>query len=327
VDFFDILELIGGLSLFLFGMHVMGQALERRAGSNLRLLLAKLSGNRFAGLLTGMFVTAAIQSSSATTVMVVGFVNAGLMALSQAVNVIIGANIGTTLTAWILSLSGIEGSSPFLQLLKPASFAPILALIGIIFLMFSKNSKRNDTGNVLLGFATLMIGMQIMSDAVSGLQDVPQFQQLFLTFQNPLLGMLAGALLTAVIQSSSASVGILQSLASTGQVTYGAAIPIIIGQNIGTCVTAMLSSVGVTPNAKRAALVHLCFNVIGALVWLAVFWGIKIFFLPPFLAESATLFGIAAAHTVFNLLCTILLFPMSGLLEKLVIRLVPEKTS
>ena len=325
MDVFDALSLIGGLSLFLFGMHIMGDALERRAGNSLRTLLGRLTDRRAAGFLTGLFVTAAIQSSSATTVMVVGFVNSGLMQLSQAVNVIMGANVGTTVTAWILSLSGIESSNYFVQLLKPTSFTPILALIGTVFLLFFSSSKKKDTGTVLLGFATLMFGMDAMSKAVSGLRSVPQFQQLFLAFQNPLLGMLAGAVLTAVIQSSSASVGILQSLASTGQVTYGAAIPIIIGQNIGTCVTALISAFGANRNAKRAALVHLSFNVIGALVWLAVFWLIDLFLAPQFLRESASLFGIAAAHTVFNVLCTVLLLPMAGALEKLVIRLIPER--
>lgn len=325
MDIFDGLALVGGLSLFLFGMHIMGEALERRAGGKLRILLEKLTNGRFLGFLTGLFVTAAIQSSSATTVMVVGFVNSGLMRLSQAVNVIMGANVGTTVTAWILSLSGIESSNFFLQFLKPTAFSPVLALVGIVFLLFYKSSEKKDTGTILLGFATLMFGMEAMSDAVSGLRNVPQFQRLFLAFQNPLLGMLAGAALTAIIQSSSASVGILQSLSSTRQVTYGAAIPIIIGQNIGTCITAVLSAVGASQNAKRAALVHLSFNVIGALVWLAVFWTIKAVLAPTFLNETASLFGIAASHTVFNVLCTVLLFPMAGVLERMVIRLIPEK--
>lgn len=256
MDLFDVLNLIGGLSLFLFGMTIMGQALERRAGNKLKALLGRMTTNRFAGLLTGLGVTAIIQSSSATTVMLVGFVNSGLMSLKQSINVIMGANIGTTVTAWILSLAGIESNNVFVKLLKPSSFTPILALLGIVFFMASKNSKRKDTGVILLGFTTLMYGMDNMSDAVSALRNVPSFQQLFLTFSNPVLGVIAGAVLTAIIQSSSASVGILQALASTGTVSYGAAIPIIMGQNIGTCITAILSSIGTTRNAKRATLVH-----------------------------------------------------------------------
>lgn len=326
MDFFDLLTLIGGLSLFLFGMNIMGQALERRAGNRLRSLLGKLTTNKAMGLLTGLAVTAVIQSSSATTVMVVGFVNSGLMTLRQAINVIMGANIGTTVTAWILSLSGIESSNLFVRLLKPSSFSPVLALIGIVLYMFSKEDKRKDTGTILLGFATLMFGMETMTGAVSGLAAVPEFRQLFLLFKNPLLGVLAGAVLTAIIQSSSASVGILQALAVTGQVSYGAAIPIIMGQNIGTCITAMLSSVGANKNARRAALVHLSFNVIGTAVCLSLFCLVKLIFSPAVLGSSATLFGIAVAHSAFNLLCTLLLLPMSGLLEKLVNRLVPDGT-
>ncbi|MGN0165385.1 MAG: Na/Pi cotransporter family protein, partial [Lachnospiraceae bacterium] len=240
MDIFDVLTLIGGLCLFLFGMDVMGQSLEKRAGSKLRSLLGKLTSSRIAGLLTGMGVTAVIQSSSATTVMVVGFVNSGIMTLKQAINVIMGANIGTTITAWILSLSGIDSDSIFIKMLKPTSFTPILALIGIILYMFCKDSKKKDTGMILLGFATLMFGMDTMSGSVEGLAEVEAFRNLFVLFKNPFLGMLVGAVLTAIIQSSSASVGILQALAATGQVSYGAAIPIIMGQNIGTCITAML---------------------------------------------------------------------------------------
>ncbi|MBQ4313521.1 MAG: Na/Pi cotransporter family protein, partial [Clostridia bacterium] len=324
MSIFDVLTLAGGLCLFLFGMNLMGEALERRAGGSLRTILGKLTTNKMAGFLTGLGVTAIIQSSSATTVMVVGFVNSGLLALGQAINVIMGANVGTTVTAWLLSLSGIDSENVFVQLLKPTSFTPILAVIGIIFYMFGKSGKKKDNGVILLGFATLMFGMDTMSAAVSGLRDVEAFRNMFIMFQNPLLGVLAGAVLTAIIQSSSASVGILQALAATGQVTYGAAIPIIMGQNIGTCVTAMLSSIGATKNAKRAALVHLGFNVIGTAAWLAVFWIIKAIFSPALLGESASLFGIAIAHSVFNILCTALLLPMSKLLEKLVIKLVPD---
>ena len=324
MDLFDVLNLIGGLCLFLFGMNVMGQALERRAGNRLRDLLGKLTTNKLAGLLTGLGVTAIIQSSSATTVMVVGFVNSGLMTLKQAINVIMGANIGTTVTAWILSLAGIDSGNLFVSLLKPSSFTPVLALIGIVFYMFSKNSRRQDTGLILLGFATLMFGMESMSGAVSGLREVPQFRQMMIAFQNPVLGVLAGAVLTAIIQSSSASVGILQALASTGQVSLGAAIPIIMGQNIGTCVTAMLSSVGTNKNARRAALVHLSFNVIGTVVWLAVFCLVRALFRPVLLDASASLFSIAVVHSAFNVLCTLLLLPMTGLLERLAHRLVPD---
>ena len=249
MNLFDILTLAGGLSLFLFGMSVMSEALERRAEGSLKLLLARLTQNKTAGFLTGLVVTAVIQSSSAATVMVVGFVNSGVMTLKQAINVIMGANVGTTVTAWLLSLSGISSDSLFIKMLKPTSFTPILATAGILLFMFGKTSKKKDSGTTLLGFATLMSGMDAMSSAVSGLADVPAFQQMFILFKNPVLGIIVGAVLTAVIQSSSASVGILQALASTGQVSYGAAMPIIMGQNIGTCATALLSSFGTTKNA------------------------------------------------------------------------------
>ena len=324
MDIFQVLKLLGGLSLFLFGMNLMGQALERRAGTGLRTLLSRLTTGKLAGLLTGLSITAVIQSSSAATVMVVGFVNSNLMTLKQAINVIMGANIGTTITAWLLSLAGIESGNLFVRLLKPSSFTPVLAFIGIICYMFCKSTRKKDTGVILLGFATLMFGMEEMAAAVAGLGDIPAFQELFLLFRNPLLGLLAGAILTAVIQSSSASVGILQALAVTGQVSYGAAIPIIMGQNIGTCVTAMLSSVGANKNARRAALVHLSFNVIGSGVWLAVFWLVQAVLQPAFLDMPTSLFGIAAAHSAFNLLCTVLMLPLSGLLERLVTRLVPD---
>ena len=324
MDLFNVLNLIGGLSLFLFGMTLMGQALERRAGNRLKALLGRMTTNRFAGLLTGLGVTAIIQSSSATTVMVVGFVNSGLMTLKQSINVIMGANIGTTVTAWILSLAGIESSNFFVRLLKPSSFTPVLALAGIIFYMASKNSKRKDTGLILLGFATLMYGMETMSDAVSVLRNVPSFQQMFLAFTNPVLGVIAGAVLTAIIQSSSASVGILQALASTGAVSYGAAIPIIMGQNIGTCITAMLSSIGTTRNAKRAALVHFAFNLIGAVVWLTVFCLVKAILAPIFLTQAADLMGIAVFHSMFNILCTLLMLPFSQVLEQMVCRILPD---
>lgn len=324
MDIFDVLTLIGGLCLFLFGMNIMGASLEKRAGSGLKTLLGKLTTGKMAGFLTGLGVTAVIQSSSATTVMVVGFVNSGLMTLKQAINVIMGANVGTTVTAWILSLSGIQGDNFFVQLLKPTSFTPILALIGIVLYMGSKSSKKKDTGMILLGFATLMFGMDTMSAAVSGLRDVPEFQNILVMFSNPILGVLAGAVLTGIIQSSSASVGILQALASTGQVTFGTAIPIIMGQNIGTCVTALLSSVGANKNARRAAIVHLCFNIIGTVVWLTVFCVLNAVFHFAFVALPADQLGIAIVHTIFNVLCTGLLLPASGLLEKLSCRIIPD---
>ncbi|MBQ3081291.1 MAG: Na/Pi cotransporter family protein [Clostridia bacterium] len=324
MDIFDVLTMIGGLCLFLFGMDFMGQALERKAGNKLQSLLERLTSGRIAGLLTGMGVTAVIQSSSATTVMVVGFVNSGLMTLRQAINVIMGANIGTTITAWILSLGGIEGDNVFVQMLKPSSFTPILALIGIVCYMFGKSTKHKDTGMILLGFATLMFGMETMSGAVKGLADVPEFAQLFIMFENPVLGLLAGAVLTAIIQSSSASVGILQALAATGSVSYGAAVPIIMGQNIGTCITAILSSFGTNKNAKRTAVLHLLFNIIGSTILLTAFWVVKAVLAPAILDEYVNSAGIAVVHSVFNITCTAILLPASSLLEKLVIKLVPD---
>ena len=324
MDIFNVLTMIGGLSLFLFGMNLMGQALERRAGDKLRSLLDRMTSGVFAGFLTGLCITAIIQSSSATTVMVVGFVNSGLMTLRQAINVIMGANVGTTVTAWLLSLSGIDSGNLWVQLLKPSSFTPVLALIGIINYMFCRSSKKKDTGMILLGFATLMFGMETMSGAVAGLKDVPAFTNLFIAFKNPVLGVLAGAILTAVIQSSSASVGILQALAVTGSVSYAAAIPIIMGQNIGTTVTAMISSIGTNKNAKRAAVVHLLFNVIGVVVLLTVFCIVRAALAPALLNESATMYGIAVAHSAFNLLCTAILLPAGSLLEKLACRIVPD---
>ncbi|MGM9662223.1 MAG: Na/Pi cotransporter family protein [Oscillospiraceae bacterium] len=324
MDIFDVLNLVGGLCLFLLGMNLMGEYLEKSAGNSLKALLGRLTTSKAAGFFTGLGVTAVIQSSSATTVMVVGFVNSGLMTLKQAINVIMGANVGTTVTAWILSLTGIESDNFFIRLLKPSSFTPILAAVGIVLYMSGKSSRKKDVGMILLGFSTLMFGMDAMSAAVSGLRDVPEFRNILTLFTNPVLGVLAGALLTAIIQSSSASVGILQALSSTGQITFGAAIPIIMGQNIGTCVTAMLSSVGTTRNARRAATVHLCFNVIGTAVWLTVFCVVNALIDLPFVNGPADEFGIAVAHTAFNVLCTALLLPMSGWLEKLAYRLIPE---
>ncbi len=324
MSIFDVLDLIGGLALFLFGMHIMGDALEKAAGSRLKNILAGMTGSPLRALLLGLGVTAVIQSSSATTVMVVGFVNSGLMELRQAIGVIMGANIGTTVTAWLLSLSGIQGDSLALKLLKPSSFTPVLALIGILLVLGSKRSVRRDAGTALLGFAVLMAGMETMSGSVAPLAHSETFAGLLLLFTNPILGVLAGALLTAVIQSSSASVGILQALSATGAVTNAVAIPIIMGQNIGTTVTALLSSVGTTRAARRAALVHFYFNLIGTVVCLPVFWLIRNLAAPALLGESATAFSIAVFHSVFNVTCTALLFPFRGKLEALAIRTIPE---
>ena len=321
---FDVLTMIGGLCLFLFGMNIMGDGLERRAGNSLKTLLGKLTDSKLKGFLTGLGVTAVIQSSSATTVMVVGFVNSRLMTLKQSIGVIMGANIGTTVTAWILSLGGISSDNLFMQLLKPTSFTPVLALLGTAFLMFSKSTKQKDVGTILLGFATLMFGMDTMSGAVSGLADIPAFQNLFVMFQHPILGVLVGAAVTGIIQSSSASVGILQALSATGAVSYAAAVPIIMGQNIGTCVTALLSSFGANKNAKRAAILHLAFNVTGTVVWLTVFSIVSRLVQPAILNSSASYLGIAACHSAFNILCTALLLPLSGLLEKIAYLVVPE---
>lgn len=320
---FDILAFIGGLSFFLFGMNTMSEALERRSASSLKTLLHKFTKNKSMAFITGLIVTAIIQSSSATTVMTVGFVNSGVMTLKQSIGIIMGANIGTTVTAWILSLGGISDDNIILKFLKPTSFSPILAFIGIILCTFSKSNKKKDTGVILIGFAILMTGMNTMSQAVSGLADSPSFQKAFTIFKNPLAGLLVGALLTAVVQSSSASVGILQALSTTGQITYTSAIPIIMGQNIGTCITAMLSSIGANKNAKRTAVIHLLFNVIGAAISLAVFVVISTLIRPVILNNTATFAGIALVHTIFNTVCTIILLPMSSILEKLAIKLVP----
>lgn len=314
---FDVLSLISGLSLFMFGMNVMGEALERKAGGKLKHFLEVLTASKLKGFLLGLGVTAVIQSSSATTVMVVGFVNSGVMTLKQAISIIMGANVGTTVTAWILSLTGIQSNSLFLQLLKPSSFTPILALIGVIFLVFLKDKKKKDTGTILLGFAVLMVGMETMSAAVKPLAQVEGFRNILLMFSNPIFGVLAGAFITGIIQSSSASVGILQALSATGQVTVGSAIPIIMGQNIGTCVTALLSSAGTTKNAKRAAMVHLYFNIVGTLVVMCVFYGLNAVMHFSFLKEAANQFNIAVIHTLFNVICTALLLPFSDLLEKM----------
>mgnify|MGYP000150938303 FL=1 len=317
MDIFDLLTMVGGLALFLYGMEAMGGGLSRLSGGRMERLLEKLTANRFMAVLLGLAVTAVIQSSSATTVMVVGFVNSGIMKLSQAVGIIMGANIGTTVTSWILSLAGIEGSNFFLQMLKPSSFSPILAVIGMGFLMFSKKEKKKDLGTIFVGFAILMFGMETMSNAVAPLAEMEGFTRIFTMFSNPILGMIVGAVLTAVIQSSSASVGILQALCSTGAVTFGTAIPIIMGQNIGTCITAILSSIGANKNAKRAAAVHLFFNVIGTAVFMIVFYTVNSFVHFEFLDVAAAPAGVAVVHSLFNVGATILLFPFGNLLVKL----------
>lgn len=317
MDFFSVLTMIGGLALFLYGMNIMGDGLAKVSGGKLERILENLTSNPMRAVLLGAGVTAVIQSSSATTVMVVGFVNSGIMKLSQAVGVIMGANIGTTITSWILSLSGIEGDNFLIRLCKPTSFSPILAAIGIIMLLFMKNEKKKDIGSILVGFAVLMFGMETMSGAVKPLADVPEFTGILTAFSNPLLGLIAGAILTAVIQSSSASVGILQALCVTGAVSYGTAIPIIMGQNIGTCVTALLSSIGASKNAKRAAMVHLYFNIIGTAVFMILFYSINCFIHFGFMTDAANGAGIAIVHSAFNIFATLVLLPFSKGLEKL----------
>jgi len=324
MDIFGILELIGGLALFLFGMSLMGTGLEKSAGNKLKGFLERLTSKKLNGFLMGLAVTAIIQSSSATTVMVIGFVNSGIMTLKQALHVIMGANVGTTVTAWLLSLAGIQGNNIFIQLLKPTSFTPILALIGIVFYMFLKNKKKNDIGLILLGFATLIYGMEAMSAAVKPLSQMEGFADLFLLFSNPILGVLVGAIVTGIIQSSSGSVGILQALSTTGQISIGATIPIIMGQNIGTCVTALISSVGTNKNARRAAIVHLYFNLVGTVFYLSLFAILNRVFSFAFVNQAANPFTIAIIHTIFNLACTALLLPFSELLEKLAYRTIPD---
>lgn len=319
MDVFDVLSLVGGLALFLFGMDTLGKGLEKLSGGRMERMLEKLTSNRFKAVALGTLVTAVIQSSSATTVMVVGFVNSGIMKLSQAIGIIMGANIGTTMTSWILSLSSIEGDSFFIRMLKPSSFTPVLAIIGVVLLMFGGKEKKRHIGEILLGFAVLMTGMDAMSAAVQPLQEVPEFTNFLLKFSHPVLGLLAGLILTAIIQSSSASVGILQALCSTGAVSFGAAIPIIMGQNIGTCVTAILSSIGTSKNAKRAAAVHLFFNIIGTTVFMIVFYGINVFVPFEFLTDACAAKDIATIHSLFNVGATCLLLPFSQLLEKLAI--------
>ena len=322
---FKIIELLGGLALFLFGMDTMGKALERQAGGKLQTILAKMSSNVFKGFLLGMAVTAVIQSSSATTVMVVGFVNSGIMTLNQAVGVIMGSNIGTTVTSWILSLSGLEGDSVLIKLFKPSTLAPLVGTIGIALFMFTKSEKKKGIGVIMLGFLALMTGMDIMGDSMEFLEKEAWFGNLMISFSNPILGILFGALLTAVIQSSSASVGILQSLCLTGQVTFGAAIPIILGQNIGTCVTAIMGAIGANRNARRTAMVHLLFNVVGVLIFSVVFYGLGLFIDWAFLDNSVSAWNIAVIHTIFNVGATAVLMPMNKLLVKLAYLFVPAE--
>ncbi len=317
MDFFDILTMIGGLALFLYGMQVLGDGLSKASGGRMEQILEKLTSNRLKAVLFGAAVTAVIQSSSAATVMVVGFVNSGIMKLSQAIGVIMGANIGTTVTSWILSLSGIESSNFWLSLLKPSSFAPILAMIGVVFLLFSAKGKKKNAAQIFIGFAVLMFGMETMSDAVKPLAEVPEVRNLFALFSSPLPGLLAGVFLTALLQSSSASIGILQALCAAGAISYGSAVPIIMGQNIGTCVTALLSSVGASPNAKRAAAVHLYFNLIGTAAFMTLFYGLHMVVGFSFMEQPAEAYGIAVVHSVFNIFAACLLLPFADGLEKL----------
>lgn len=324
MDFFSILRMLGGLALFLYGMKTMGEELSKLAGGKLGQILEHMTNNPIKSVLLGAGVTAVMQSSSATTVMVVGFVNSRIMKLSQAVGVIMGANIGTTVTSWLLSLTGIESGNFFLKLLKPSSFSPVLAFLGVILLMFTKSEKKKDIGNILLGFSVLMFGMETMSSAVKPLAEVPEFTALFTAFENPILGMLAGAVLTAVIQSSSASVGILQAICATGSVSVGAALPVIMGQNIGTCVTTLISGVGASKNAKRAAMIHLYFNLIGTILFMLGFYGLNTFFHFSFLFHPANGAIVAVIHSVFNIAATLLLLPASKLIEKLAYATLPK---
>ena len=324
MDIFSVFTLCGGLAFFLYGMNTMSKSLEKMAGGKLERILKRMTSNPLKSLLLGAGITVAIQSSSAVTVMLVGLVNSGVMELSQTIGVIMGSNIGTTTTAWILSLTGIESDNVFVNMLKPESFSPLLAMAGVILIMGSKKQKRRDIGRVMVGFAILMYGMDLMKDAVEPLSEVPAFTELLTAFQNPLLGVLVGMVFTAVIQSSSASVGILQALALTGSVSFGAAIPIIMGQNIGTCVTALISSVGANKNARRAAMVHLYFNIIGVTLFLAVFYGANLLLDFAFVNETVTAWGIAVVHSIFNLTATAVLLPFANGLEKLAILTIPD---
>ncbi len=323
--FLKIISLLGGLALFLFGMDTMGKALERQAGGKLQTILAKMSSNVWKGFLLGAAVTAVIQSSSATTVMVVGFVNSGIMTLKQAVGVIMGSNVGTTVTAWILSLSGLEGDSLLIQIFKPTTLAPMIGIVGIALFMFSKSEGKKGVGTIMLGFMALMTGMDIMSESMAFLKDEQWFAQLMISFTNPLIGIVFGAVLTAVIQSSSASVGILQGLCVTGVVTYGAAIPIILGQNIGTCITAIIGAIGANRNARRTAMVHLLFNLVGVALFVIIFYGLGLFIDWTFLSQTVSAWNISVIHTGFNLITTAVLLPLNGLLVKLAYLFIPKE--
>nr|WP_326215937.1 Na/Pi cotransporter family protein [uncultured Oscillibacter sp.] len=325
MDLFSIFTLCGGLAFFLYGMTTMSKSLEKMAGGKLERLLKNMTSNPFKSLLLGAGITIAIQSSSAMTVMLVGLVNSGVMELGQTIGVIMGSNIGTTLTAWILSLTGLESGNVFVNLLKPENFSPLVALVGIILIMGSKKQKRRDIGRIMVGFSILMYGMELMKEAVSPLADMPEFASILTAFNNPLLGVLVGAVFTGIIQSSAASVGILQALALTGSITYGMAIPIIMGQNIGTCVTALLSSIGVNRNAKRVAVIHISFNIIGTVVCLILFYGGNMIFHFAFMNQPVGAVGIAFCHTVFNVFTTVILLPFSRQLEQLARRLIKSE--
>lgn len=324
MDIFSLLTMIGGLALFLYGMEVLGDGLKKASGGKLEIILEKLTSNKLMAVLLGAGVTAVIQSSSATTVMVVGFVNSGIMKLSQSIGVILGANVGTTVTAWILSLTDVQGSGFFFQLLKPSSFSPILAIIGVGILMMSKKEKQRDAATILIGFAVLMFGMDTMSGAVKPLAEVPEFTHILLMFSNPVLGMLVGLILTAVIQSSSASIGILQALCISGAVSYSTAIPIIMGQNVGTCVTALISSAGASKNAKRAALIHLYYNIIKTVAFMVIFYSLNAVMKFAFMDKAASALGVAIIHTTFNVVAVVVMFPISSILEKLAYLSIPE---
>ena len=327
MDIFSFLTLFGGLAFFLYGMNVMSSGLEKLAGGKLEVILQKITSNKWKSLLFGIGITAAVQSSSAVTVMLVGLVNSGIMQLGQTIGILMGSNIGTTLTVWLLALSGISGESVFLKLIKPESFSPLLALIGIIMIMTAKHNKTKDIGRILVGFSVLFTGMMMMGESVEPLKDSPSFSHILTAFNNPLVGVLAGAIITAVIQSSAASIGILQSLSITGHITYGMAIPIIMGQNIGTCITAIISSIGTSKNAKRTAAVHLFFNITGTIIFMVVFYTLNVFVHFQFLNTAASPAGIAVIHSLFNIGATILLFPFANLLEKMAILVIPDKES
>ena len=324
MDIFGVLSMVGGLALFLYGMSVMGNGLEKMSGGKLERILESLTSSPLKAVLLGAGVTAVIQSSSATTVMVVGFVNSGIMKFSQAIGIIMGANIGTTITSWMLSLTTLDaGGSFLLKMMKPSSFAPILALIGILLYMSAKTDKKRVVGEILLGFAILMSGMETMSDAVKPLKDVPEFTSILTMFDNPVMGILAGAVLTAIIQSSSASVGILQALSVTGAFSYGSVVPIILGQNIGTCITAIISSLGANKDGKRTACVHLSFNILGSALFMLVFYLGNAIFKFPFMNEAVDGANIALIHTIFNLFATVALFPFIKALEKIAYLIIP----